>query len=102
LETATAAALEYWLRPGVGDKELHDAAVIASLCLRRPEVLLAYRGVIQRLTEGWLPWTRAVTRDSQKRWMALEEICDWGGQGEGGSDGSGSGGSGPHGSGLAV
>ncbi|KAH6640207.1 hypothetical protein F5144DRAFT_639680 [Chaetomium tenue] len=95
LETATAEALEPWLRPGVGNKELHDAAEIASLCLRRPELLSVYLKLVQRLTEGWLPWYRAVTRDSSKRWMVLGEICGWGEQGEGGSDGSGgSGGSG--------
>ncbi|KAK3291181.1 uncharacterized protein B0H64DRAFT_446419 [Chaetomium fimeti] len=89
LETTTAAALEYWLRPGVGDKEIHDAAEIASLCLRRPELLLAYRGVVRSLTEGWLPWTHTVTRDSKTRWMVLGDVCGWVGQGEVGSDGSG-------------
>lgn len=97
LKAATAAALEYWLQPGLGDKELQDAAKIASLCLRRPELLLAYHEMVQRLTEGWFPWTRAVTWDSEKRWMVLEEVCDWGKQGEGGPDGSGS-----HNSGLAF
>lgn len=78
LRVATVAALEPWLVLERGNKELHDALSIATLCLHRTDLLVAYRKtVVDKMRVGrW--WSgQTITLDSKKRWDILGGVCGW-------------------------
>jgi hypothetical protein len=77
LRVATTTALEPWLVLERGNKELHDALSIATLCLHRADLLIAYRKMVDKLRVGrW--WSgQTITLDSKKRWDILGGVCGW-------------------------
>jgi hypothetical protein len=78
LQVATTTALEPWLVLEKGNKELHNALSIATVCLYRTDLLVAYRKmVVDKLRLGrW--WSRqTITLDSKERWDILGGVCGW-------------------------
>ncbi|GAB1320042.1 hypothetical protein MFIFM68171_10252 [Madurella fahalii] len=88
LRMATTTALKAWMRSETAEDEVRDAVIVASLCLYRPQLLIAYREMFKKLMGGWWRWGQTIALDSEQRWNVLGEICGWDGHGVPGLHGS--------------